>query len=68
MDYENKSLKSQMKRANRLDAGRVLIVGESELASGSVVLRDMADKTQRDLPVEGLVASLIDIFSQPDVQ
>jgi len=65
MDYENKSLKSQMKRANRVGAGHVLIVGESELASEMVVLRDMAAKTQRNLPVESLVAALTGIFSGP---
>ncbi len=58
MVYENKSLKAQMKQANRLKAGRVLIVGDSELAAGQVVLRNMADKTQRDVPIGTLVQTI----------
>jgi histidyl-tRNA synthetase len=50
-----KALKAQMKRANRLGAGRVLIVGESEMKSGTVVLRDMATKTQQEIPLDTVV-------------
>ncbi|BBO67851.1 histidine--tRNA ligase [Desulfosarcina alkanivorans] len=60
MEYGDKSLKAQMKRANRLGAGRVLIVGESELASGAAVLRDMSTKTQITLPLDGIIDSLIE--------
>jgi histidyl-tRNA synthetase len=63
MEYGDKSLKAQMKQANRQDAGQVLIVGESELASGTVVLRNMADKSQRELPIDGLVEKLIETLS-----
>jgi histidyl-tRNA synthetase len=58
MDYSGRSLKSQMKRANRLGADRVLIVGESELQKGSAVLRDMTTKEQQDVALEDLVATL----------
>jgi histidyl-tRNA synthetase len=58
MVYEDKSLKAQMKQANRVNAGRVLIVGDSELAAGKLVLRNMADKTQRDIPVDRVVETL----------
>ena len=59
MVYEQKSLKAQMKQANRMNAGYVLIVGDSELAAGQVVLRNMADKSQRDIPVDTLAETLI---------
>jgi histidyl-tRNA synthetase len=68
MEYGDKSLKAQMKQANRMGAGRVLIVGESELASGAVVLRDMASQTQRELPVNAVVDTLIETFSEPGAQ
>jgi histidyl-tRNA synthetase len=60
MDYGNKSLKSQMKRANRMDAKHVLIVGDNELQSGSAILRNMSTKEQMDIPLEGLVMALKD--------
>ena len=37
MDFGDKSLKSQMKRANRLGAAHVLIVGENELKQDAVI-------------------------------
>jgi histidyl-tRNA synthetase len=53
-----KSLKAQMKRANRVRAAFVLIVGESELDQGAAILRDMNTKEQREVPLESLVADL----------
>lgn len=58
MDLEDKSLKSQMKRANRLGAAYVLIVGEKEIEEGEAVLRDMATKKQVSIPLEGLVENV----------
>ncbi len=58
MVYEQKSLKAQMKQANRVNARRVLIVGDSELEAGRVPLRDMTDKTQQDIPIDTLVETL----------
>jgi len=53
MDLEGKSLKSQMKQADRAKARHVLILGEEELATGQAVLRDMSSKEQRQLPIAG---------------
>ena len=58
MEHANKSLKAQMKRANRLKAGHVLIVGEDELAAGKGVLRDMATKEQIDLSIDNIIETL----------
>jgi len=64
MEYGEKSLKSQMKRANRMGASRVLIVGENELTEGAAVLRDMKTKDQVSIPLEGLVETLIQKVKQ----
>jgi histidyl-tRNA synthetase len=47
IDYEGRSLKAQMRRADSLGAGSVLIIGEDELRSGEAVLRDMKTKEQK---------------------
>jgi histidyl-tRNA synthetase len=47
MEFEGRSLKAQMKRADRLGARVVLIVGADELAKGEVTLRDMRSSEQR---------------------
>jgi len=58
MDYGSKGLKSQMKKAGRLGARKVLIAGEDELASGKGVLRDMETKEQVDVEIEDIVNRL----------
>jgi histidyl-tRNA synthetase len=58
MLFENKSLKSQMKRAGKISARSVLIVGADELAAGTGQLRDMATREQTPLPLDRVVAEL----------
>ena len=58
MDFGEKSLKSQMKRADKLGVGHVLIVGEKELAEGSAVLRDMMTKKQVFISTDAVVENV----------
>jgi len=58
LDYEGKSLKSQMRRANKLKSRYVLILGEEELKEGRAVLRNMETKSQDEIPIEGIVDTL----------
>jgi len=46
MEYEGRSLKSQMKRADRLKAAFALILGDDELAAGEVSVKDMSTSGQ----------------------
>jgi histidyl-tRNA synthetase len=55
LDYEGKSLKSQMRRADKLKAQYVLILGEDELRKGRAILRDMKSKFQEEIPIPDLV-------------
>ncbi|HEY5541120.1 MAG TPA: histidine--tRNA ligase [Coriobacteriia bacterium] len=47
MDHQGKSLKAQMKAADRLSASFALILGADELAAGEATLRDMNTKAER---------------------
>jgi len=47
--YDRKSLKSQMRRADKFGCQYVLILGEEELAAGTAVLRNMGAKTQEEI-------------------
>lgn len=58
MDFSDRSLKAQMRRANKLDAKYVVIVGDRELQEGMAVLRNLETKEQQDVPVEGLVEAV----------
>ena len=58
LDYEGKSLKSQMRRADKLRAKYVLIMGGEELKRGSAVLRNMETKSQEEIPMSSLLETL----------
>lgn len=47
--YDGRSLKSQMRYADSLDADFVFILGDDEIDKGMVVLRDMKTKVQYEL-------------------
>jgi len=63
-DYRGKSLKSQMKRADRLHACYVGILGEDELSEGVVLLRNMANKEQRKVPLDQFVEVITSTLSR----
>lgn len=58
LDYASGSLKAQMKKADRLGARVVLIVGEDELQSGRGILRDMSTKVQESIVLAALESTL----------
>jgi histidyl-tRNA synthetase len=49
LDFDARSLKSQMRLADKLKAKSVVIIGDEELKSGTLVLRDMASKAQKTI-------------------
>ncbi|MBR2142190.1 histidine--tRNA ligase [Anaerovibrio sp.] len=55
VDYAGRSMKAQMKQANKLNARYAAIMGDDELADGVVVLRDMAGSEQEKVAVNELV-------------
>jgi histidyl-tRNA synthetase len=55
LDFEGRSLKAQMRSANRLQARFALILGEDEVAGSSVTVRDMATASQESVPRAGLM-------------
>ena len=58
MDFEGRSLKSQMSLADRLGATFVVILGDQELATGTAMLRRMATGEQEAVPLSELVPKL----------
>jgi histidyl-tRNA synthetase len=51
-DVVGRSLKAQMKYANKLNAAYTLILGESEVESGRAQLRNMQDGTQTEVELD----------------
>jgi histidyl-tRNA synthetase len=52
LESSSRSLKAQMRRADKLAAPYVLIIGENELKTGRGTVRDMQSKTDRALAVD----------------
>lgn len=57
-DFTGKSLKSQMKLADKLGAKLVLIIGDDEVRDGIATLRDMSSKEQRQISMESVVEAV----------
>lgn len=55
IDLMGRSMKGQMKSANKLDADFTVIIGDDELAKGVAQVRNMATKEQVSVPLDGIV-------------
>lgn len=51
MDYEGKSLKSQLRRADKLGARYSVVIGENEIADGVAIFKRMADGEQTKIAI-----------------
>lgn len=52
LDYEGRSLKAQMKQANKAKAHNTLIIGENEMEQGTAPLKNMDSQEQVDVALE----------------
>ena len=59
MDYADKSLKSQMKRADKLNSSFTLILGDKEIDEKQAQLRNMKTKDQQALSLDNLQKTII---------
>ena len=64
MDYADKSLKSQLKRADKLNSSFTLIFGDKEIEEKQILLRNMQTKDQQTIPLDGLLKSIIKIIKE----
>ena len=52
VDYNDKSLKSKLKRANKLQAKYTMIIGEEEYERGKVKIRNMETSTEQEINID----------------
>ena len=62
MDLDNKSFKAQMKRANKLEARYVMILGQSEIDNNVAILKKMETGEQEDILLTQIEQELKDRF------
>ncbi|MFQ6003759.1 MAG: histidine--tRNA ligase [Candidatus Zixiibacteriota bacterium] len=56
-DYLNRSLKAQMREADRQKAKKVLIIGENEIKKGKAILKDMESGKQEEIDLQKIADS-----------
>jgi histidyl-tRNA synthetase len=59
IDYEGRSLKAQMRRADKFAARYVLIIGEDEQRTGQAILRDMEAGKQEEIPLPSIFEEML---------
>jgi len=64
MDYSSKSLKSQMRRSNKLSSHYTLILGEKEIEEKKAELRNMKKGTQETISLDNVEETIIDIVER----
>lgn len=60
-DTLNRSVKAQMREANRQDATHIVVIGEEELASGTCQVKDLATGKQQSVPFKELFKHLTSV-------
>ena len=60
-DYQDKSLKSQFKQADRIKASHVVIIGEQEIEKGMAGLKDLSTGQQAEIPLASVAEKLVEI-------
>jgi histidyl-tRNA synthetase len=58
IDLDGKSLKSQLRQADKSEAKQVLLIGEDEAKANVVTVRDLATGEQREVPRSQVATSL----------
>ena len=59
MDFTGRKVKAQMKSADRKGAGFVIVIGETELESGKVALKEMATGEQQEMAFEEIAGTIL---------
>ena len=67
MDFSDNSLKSQMKRGDRLGASYVMILGDNELKERTAILRNMENKEQISVPLENIIQTIKNMIRQKEI-
>jgi len=52
IEHDSKSIKSQLKRSNRLDSAFTIIIGYEELQNGRVTIRNMRESTEESIDLK----------------
>jgi histidyl-tRNA synthetase len=63
MDFSERSMKAQMKSASARKARLACILGENELAGGTVTVKDLNSGEQKEISADSIVEEVQKILS-----
>jgi len=63
IDYNIRSIKAQLRQANKLKARFVIIIGEEEIKNDNVMLKDMSAGSQAEVSVDGIIGKISEILT-----
>ena len=63
-DYEGRSLKAQMKKADRSGAAYAVLIGDDELDAAEAQVRDLREGSQKAVSLDRIAESILDRISQ----
>ena len=58
MDVMGRNLKNQFKHANRINAKKTVVIGENELQTGRLTIKDMATGDQKEVSLDSIADEL----------
>lgn len=61
-DYQNRSLKAQYRTVDRKKAKVVVIIGEDEVAQGTVTIKRLSDKLQKSVALDDMIDTIDQLF------
>ncbi|HEX9920509.1 MAG TPA: His/Gly/Thr/Pro-type tRNA ligase C-terminal domain-containing protein, partial [Candidatus Methylomirabilis sp.] len=64
LDFEGRSLKGQMRLANKEGFRYCLIIGDEELKKRFVILKDMATAEQSEVPISKVIDRIISLTKE----
>lgn len=62
-DYNQRSMKGQMKYADKLGARIVVLLAEAEMERGILAVRDMVSREQQEVPVDALIPAVKNLLA-----
>jgi histidyl-tRNA synthetase len=66
-DFVGRSMRAQMREANRQNARFALLLGDNELAEGKIAVKNMAEGTQEVLPMQEALLHLLEASADETV-
>jgi histidyl-tRNA synthetase len=66
IDHRGSSFKNQLGQANSLNAETAVIIGDNELKEGIVIIKDMESGEQENVPLDEVVAYILEIFNEDE--